>query len=139
MLSQAELSPLVLQLATACARAENELRPIPFMTMQEGIGRRTQVAAAESALSGRIVVEDVEVTEDDDEGSVTRRVRLKHFLVFCDEHSPRSLISCTKPSRRITVAAGSESGAVDAQHTPAYIHATPFRPSCSIRWASFHP
>ena len=59
---QAELSPLVLPLAPADARAAAAAGagpPIPYLTTSEGIGARTAVAAVDSALSGRILVEEV--------------------------------------------------------------------------------
>lgn len=59
---QAELSPLVLPLAPAAARAAAAVGagpPIPYLTTSEGIGARTAVASADSALSGRILVEEV--------------------------------------------------------------------------------
>lgn len=60
--SQAELSPLVLPLAPAAARAMP--KSVPFMTAGEGVGRRTTVAEAASQLSGRIIVEDVTLQQD---------------------------------------------------------------------------
>jgi hypothetical protein len=59
---QAELSPLVLPLAPAAARAMP--KSVPFMTAGEGVGRRTSVAEADSQLSGRIIVEDVTLQQD---------------------------------------------------------------------------
>jgi hypothetical protein len=59
---QAELSPLVLPLAPAAARAMP--KSVPFMTAGEGIGRRATVADATSQLSGAIIVEDVTLQEE---------------------------------------------------------------------------
>jgi hypothetical protein len=59
---QAELSPLVLPLAPAAARAMP--KSVPFMTAGEGVGRRTSVVEADSQLSGRIIVEDVTLQQD---------------------------------------------------------------------------
>ncbi len=61
MVPQKVLSPLVLPLAPTAARAA--ARTIPFMTAGEGVGRRSRVASAASALSGPIVVEDVTLQE----------------------------------------------------------------------------
>ena len=47
---QSELSPLVLPLAPEAAR--EAANTIPFMTSQEGLGSRTVLQEAESALSG---------------------------------------------------------------------------------------
>lgn len=60
--AQKELSGLVLPLAPDQARLVP--KSIPFMTAGEGVGRRTRVAAAQSSLSGPIVVEDVTIRED---------------------------------------------------------------------------
>lgn len=72
---QSELSPIVLPLVPAAARA-NE-KAIPFMTAADGVGKRTPVAEVASALSGTMHVEDVDVVE----GSATRTYRR---LVFAD-------------------------------------------------------
>lgn len=75
---QSELSPIVLPLVQAAARA-NE-KAIPFMTAADGVGKRTPVAEVASALSGKMYVEDVDVVE----GSATQTYRQ---LVFADNPS----------------------------------------------------
>jgi hypothetical protein len=64
---QADLSPLVLPLAPAAARAAAASgvgAPIPFMTTTDGIGARAHVASLESALSGTILVEEVQLPSE---------------------------------------------------------------------------
>eukprot|EP00898_Chlorokybus_atmophyticus_P002702 jgi/Chlat1/3432/Chrsp23S03758 len=56
---QAELSPLVLRLVPEKYR--NSDIPIPYLTTDSGIGHRIVLEEVESALSGRITVEDVEL------------------------------------------------------------------------------
>lgn len=69
---QAELSPLVMDLAPI---ASCQLQAaIPFMTTQEGIGSRTVLEEAESALTGRISIEDVTVQNDGAADTVLRRM-----------------------------------------------------------------
>ena len=71
---QAELSPIVLSYLPAAARA-NE-KSVPFMTIGgNGLGRRTVVAEAVSALTGRMMVEDVELAgEGGAKANVFRRL-----------------------------------------------------------------
>lgn len=69
---------MVLPLVQQAARADE--KSIPFMTAADGVGRRAPVAEVESALSGRMHVEDVDVVE----GSETRTYRR---LVFADNPS----------------------------------------------------
>ncbi|KAL0038662.1 hypothetical protein WJX79_002183 [Trebouxia sp. C0005] len=59
---QGELSPLVMDLAPIASRQLEAA--IPFMTTQEGIGSRTVLEEAESALTGRISIEDITVQND---------------------------------------------------------------------------
>ncbi|GAQ85556.1 S-adenosyl-L-methionine dependent methyltransferases [Klebsormidium nitens] len=56
---QSELSPLVEGLAPLPCRRER--RVIPYLTTNDGIGKRTILDEAESQITGPIVVEDVEL------------------------------------------------------------------------------
>ncbi|DBB16766.1 TPA: hypothetical protein ACH3X3_015005 [Trebouxia sp. C0006] len=69
---QGELSPLVMDLAPIASRRLEAA--IPFMTTQEGIGSRTVLEEAESALTGRISIEDVTVQNDGAPDTVLRRM-----------------------------------------------------------------
>lgn len=73
---QAELSPLVLQLAPLTCR-DGKI-PIPFMTTGDGIGKRSLLEEVESPLSGGLLVEDVELASD---GAPNHRTNLRR-LVF---------------------------------------------------------
>ncbi|DBB00024.1 TPA: hypothetical protein ACH3X1_013883 [Trebouxia sp. C0004] len=69
---QGELSPLVMDLAPIASRQLEAA--IPFMTTQEGIGSRTMLEEAESALTGRISIEDVTVQNEGAADTVLRRM-----------------------------------------------------------------
>ncbi|KAA6429889.1 MAG: hypothetical protein FRX49_00321, partial [Trebouxia sp. A1-2] len=69
---QGELSPLVMDLAPIASRQLEAA--IPFMTTQEGIGSRTVLEEAESALTGRISIEDITVQNDGAADTVLRRM-----------------------------------------------------------------
>ena len=64
---QAELSPLVLPLLPLTCRG-TATGAVPILSMADGLGSRTLVAQAASGLSGGVVVEDVTLQEEGEDG-----------------------------------------------------------------------
>ncbi|CAD7700713.1 unnamed protein product [Ostreobium quekettii] len=121
---QATLSPMVLDLAPTSVRFQP--KKIPYMTAVEGIGRKAVRDKVESKLSGRIIVEDVEL----DDGRYLRRlVFVSNSSVIQSEvilslKAPDNANTSSRPQRKkgLHTLPPTSALSVDHSHLPMNYH-----------------
>ena len=98
---QSELSPLVTELAPKFCRGGGV--KIPYLTIQEGIGQRDSVRRCASALNGDVVVEDVSLTQGQNQ---TQRFRRMVFLESSNLIQSEALLVENKSSSKAKASKG---------------------------------